>query len=138
LPPEGQPKVIADASRLLASTLRTAVQVVSGEALTTERSAWRCRLGGGSRVPASVLPPGDGARLFDFELAGYRHDLLDVAYLYLGFHCCYQPGRIPPAVLGDAEAAYRKAARRRHDRAGEEPCRRPAGSAPGLQVTVRK
>lgn len=47
------------------------------------------------------------ARLFDFELAGYRHALLDVAYLHLGFQWCYQPGRIPPDVLGEAETAYR-------------------------------
>jgi hypothetical protein len=45
--------------------------------------------------------------LFDFELAGYRHALLDVAYLHLGFQWCYQPGRIPPDVLREAETAYR-------------------------------
>jgi hypothetical protein len=61
----------------------------------------------GDPCPYNCVVSNGSARLFDFELAGYRHALLDIAYLHLGFHWCYQPGRIPPDVLGEAEAAYR-------------------------------
>lgn len=65
-------------------------------------------LSNGDPCPYNCLVPGASeARLFDFELAGYRHALLDVTYLHLGFCCCYHPGRIPIALLGEAEAAYR-------------------------------
>jgi hypothetical protein len=61
----------------------------------------------GDPCPYNCVVANGAARLFDFELAGYRHALLDVAYLHLGFQWCYQPGRIPPEVLREAEAAYR-------------------------------
>jgi hypothetical protein len=64
-------------------------------------------LSNGDPCPYNCLLPDGRARLFDFELAGYRHALLDAAYLHLGFQWCYRPGRIPPDVLREAETAYR-------------------------------
>jgi hypothetical protein len=63
-------------------------------------------LSNGDPCPYNCLISNGTARLFDFELAGYRHALLDVAYLHLGFQWCYQPGRMPD-VLREAETAYR-------------------------------
>jgi hypothetical protein len=50
----------------------------------------------------------DGSlRFFDFEFAGFRHALLDAAYLYLPFPTCWCVRRVPPALLPRLEAAYR-------------------------------
>jgi hypothetical protein len=54
-----------------------------------------------------LLP--DGVRFFDFELAGFRHCLLDAAYLRVPFPSCYRWGRLPEPVLAEAESAYRSA-----------------------------
>jgi hypothetical protein len=64
-------------------------------------------LSNGDPCPYNCLVTRGIARLIDFELAGYRHTLLDAAYLHLGFQWCYQPGQLPPDVLDDAETAYR-------------------------------
>lgn len=64
-------------------------------------------LSNGDPCPYNCIVSNGAARLFDFELAGYRHAMLDVAYLHLGFHWCYRPGRVPPEVLSEAETAYR-------------------------------
>jgi hypothetical protein len=67
-------------------------------------------LSNGDPCPYNCLIPNGIAHLIDFELAGYRHALLDVAYLHLGFHWCYQPGQIPADMLREAETAYRREA----------------------------
>lgn len=64
-------------------------------------------LSNGDPCPYNCLLRDKAARLCDFELAGYRHALLDVSYLYLGFHCCYEPGLIPTSILREAESVYR-------------------------------
>lgn len=56
-----------------------------------------------------ILP--DGVRFFDFELAGFRHCLLDAAYLRVPFPSCYRFGRLPDPVFAEAESAYRSALR---------------------------
>lgn len=69
-------------------------------------------LSSGDPCPYNCVVVDGRARLFDFELAGFRHPLLDVAYLHLGFSACYRSGRLPAAVLNTAEHAYRQAAER--------------------------
>lgn len=67
-------------------------------------------LSNGDPCPYNCIIDQGRARFFDFELAGYRHALLDVSYLHFGFHACYHPRRLPTATLRRAEAAYRHAA----------------------------
>jgi Phosphotransferase enzyme family len=47
----------------------------------------------------------------DFERACFRHALLDLAYLPLGFPTCWCAGLMPEALLADALEAYRAATR---------------------------
>lgn len=67
-------------------------------------------LSSGDPCPYNCVITDGLARFFDFELAGYRHALLDAAYLYLGFHACYDPGRLPDQLLREAEHTYRRSA----------------------------
>ncbi len=53
------------------------------------------------------LVPGDYLRFFDFEFAGFRHALLDAAYLRVPFPTCWCVNRVPPGLVPRLEAAYR-------------------------------
>lgn len=48
-----------------------------------------------------------GVRFFDFEFAGFRHALLDAAYLNLPFPTCWCVSRFPAALLPELLAVYR-------------------------------
>jgi hypothetical protein len=48
--------------------------------------------------------------LFDFEGGGFRHSLLDAAYLVTTFPTCWCTGNLPAAVRSAGLAAYRSAA----------------------------
>jgi hypothetical protein len=47
-------------------------------------------------------------RFFDFEFAGFRHALLDAAYLHLPFPTCWCVARLPDGLPDALEAAYRR------------------------------
>jgi hypothetical protein len=49
-----------------------------------------------------------GVRFFDFEFAGFGHALIDAAYFYLPFPTCWCVNRLPDAMVGRMEEAYRR------------------------------
>ena len=53
------------------------------------------------------LMPDGSLRFFDFEWAGYRHTLLDAAYLRVPFPTCWCVNRLPEGLPDRLEAAYR-------------------------------
>ena len=55
-----------------------------------------------------LTPGGPYLRFFDFEFAGFRHALLDAAYLHLPFPTCWCVARLPGGLPDELEAAYRK------------------------------
>ncbi len=59
-------------------------------------------------------------RLFDFEVAGYHHRLLDTAYARLGMPHCYLANAVPSDIVAATEAAYRQACRLDDDQFGKE------------------
>jgi hypothetical protein len=62
----------------------------------------------GDPCPDNVLLTPDGtAKLIDFEFAGPGHALLDAVYWWMGFPTCWCAGRIPDAVCGRLDFAYR-------------------------------
>ena len=64
-------------------------------------------LSSGDPCPANVLLSPDGPVLIDFEMAAFRHALLDAAVLRFPFPNCTPWARLPPAVVARAECAYR-------------------------------
>lgn len=54
-----------------------------------------------------LTPDGSYLRFFDFEFAGFRHALLDAAYLHLPFPTCWCVARLPEDLPDELEAAYR-------------------------------
>ena len=60
--------------------------------------------------PDNHLLSRDGrVMFFDLEFAGFRHALLDAAYLTVPFSTCWCMGRLPEDLIGRALAAYRAA-----------------------------
>ncbi len=49
----------------------------------------------------------DGIRFFDFEFCGFRHALLDAAYLHMPFPTCWCVNRLPSDRVRLLEKAYR-------------------------------
>ena len=49
----------------------------------------------------------DAVRFFDFEFCGFRHALLDAAYLRAPFPTCWCANRLPPDLVPRLEEAYR-------------------------------
>jgi hypothetical protein len=66
-------------------------------------------LSNGDACPYNSRITSEGVRFFDFELAGFRHCLLDGAFLRMSFPSCYRWGRLPDDVRTAAEDAYRAA-----------------------------
>ncbi|MBM7787740.1 hypothetical protein [Tenggerimyces flavus] len=66
-------------------------------------------LSNGDACPYNSRITHQGVRFFDFELAGFRHCLLDGAFLRMSFPSCYRWGRLPVDVRAAAENAYRDA-----------------------------
>ena len=50
----------------------------------------------GDTCPDNVLLTEDGARFIDFELAGFRHPMLDGVYARVPFATCWCVNRLPP------------------------------------------
>jgi hypothetical protein len=74
--------------------------------LLQEPGAW-LSLVHGDPCPDNALIMPDRVRLIDFEFAAPGHALLDALYWRLGFPTCWCAGRVPDAIAGRAEAAYR-------------------------------
>lgn len=73
-----------------------------------DSAAWLA-FSNGDPCPYNCHVAGERVRFFDFELAGYRHVLLDAAHLRFPFPTCYRFGRFPETVRAAAEQAYRNA-----------------------------
>ena len=56
-----------------------------------------------------LLSPDGRVMFFDLEFAGFRHALLDAAYLTAPFSTCWCIGRIPEDLVAKAISAYRAA-----------------------------
>ncbi len=54
------------------------------------------------------IEEGGRLRFFDFEFAGFRHALLDAAYLHLPFPTCWCVNRLPQGLPDELEAVYRQ------------------------------
>lgn len=52
---------------------------------------------------------GGGVRFVDYEAASLGNGLQELAYLRIGFPTCWSASALPPALLDEAEAAYRRA-----------------------------
>ena len=61
----------------------------------------------GDPCPDNCIQVGDQLRLIDFDHGGLRHALLDGVYSTIPFPTCWYANRIPAAVRGEMEAAYR-------------------------------
>jgi hypothetical protein len=76
--------------------------------------------------PSDVCPDnnrdsGDGTlRLFDFEGGGFRHALLDAAYLRLALPSCWCVNRLPSGLVPRLETIYRAELRRGCPAAGDD------------------
>ena len=66
-------------------------------------------LSNGDACPYNSRIASHSVRFFDFELAGFRHLLLDGAFLRMSFPSCYRWGLLPDDVRAAAETAYRGA-----------------------------
>lgn len=53
---------------------------------------------------------GKRVRLFDFEVAGFHHRLLDAVYARMSMPHCYLSNRVPAEVIRETENAYRRIA----------------------------
>ncbi|RYG38280.1 hypothetical protein EON81_04095 [bacterium] len=49
-----------------------------------------------------------GVRLFDFEVGGFHHRLLDAAYARMSMPHCYLSNAVPPEVVRETEETYRQ------------------------------
>jgi Ser/Thr protein kinase RdoA (MazF antagonist) len=61
----------------------------------------------GDTCPENHRLTADGVRFLDFEFCGFRHALLDVAFLRLPFPTCQDVQRLPVEAVDQALAAYR-------------------------------
>lgn len=71
--------------------------------------------------PDNMRLTGEGVRLFDFEVGGFHHRLLDAAYARMSMPHCYLSNVVPPEVVRETEGAYREVSKMTGDRQfGEE------------------
>jgi hypothetical protein len=63
----------------------------------------------GDTCPENHRLHNGGVRFLDFEFSGFRHALLDAAFLWLPFPTCQHVARLPKEHLMQADAAYRAA-----------------------------
>ena len=61
----------------------------------------------GDPCPDNCADTGSEMKLFDFELSGFRHALLDATYARIMFPTCWCSGRLPKEVWTIWESAYR-------------------------------
>ena len=61
----------------------------------------------GDPCPDNCADTDSGMKLFDFELSGFRHALLDATYARMMFPTCWCSGRLPKEVWTLWECAYR-------------------------------
>ncbi len=61
----------------------------------------------GDPCPDNCADTGSEVKLFDFELGGFRHALLDATYARIMFPTCWCAGRLPKEVWTSWESAYR-------------------------------
>lgn len=54
------------------------------------------------------IEEGGRLRFFDFEFGGFRHALLDAAYLHLPFPTCWCVNRLPKDLPDELETVYRR------------------------------
>lgn len=62
----------------------------------------------GDPCPDNGAVRDDGAVLFDFEVAAFRHALLDAAHLWLPFPSCWCWRTLPPGLADELRAAHRE------------------------------
>lgn len=61
----------------------------------------------GDTCPENHRLRDNSVRFLDFEFCGFRHALLDAAFLWLPFPTCQHVARLPKAVVQHAEETYR-------------------------------
>jgi len=66
----------------------------------------------GDPCPTNDLHTASGVRFIDFEQASLGDGTIELAYLHIGFPTCWCSTAPPPALLAEAESAYREASGR--------------------------